>query len=368
MGDNGVTQESYALGVDPQPLHSPALEARDSGNATLIDLVLGVIVACVLAVYALFKALAIGDACHRASGIGTAFVIFAPSFAWLVILILPVFRGQTVGKALCGFAVTHANGAPARWDVARSTPFLLPLLMAGVAISAVTWFSITPVICAAAVVLLVLTGSFNRRVMLLRSKRPTYLVRQQRHRLPLGVLQAGIGLIIIVAFTKAGDRDLVTCPPTLYILWTTVDAWTGHTTVVDYNATIVLDSRSGYLLSARDTHLAGTTPCGTSVSDAPASCLQATIKDLRTGYTFESGYETGVTMYQTRTGHVLRTLPGLFGTADLAIDETREHVFAAGEFGIWMLDARTGVVLHSVSPDDVVRALGHPIPTGSAEP
>lgn len=350
-GDREGTQETI----------TPANPKRNEVAASL-DIIVGFFVAFALTVFEILSALHIGHACHRASQIGTILVVYAPALAWLLILIVPIVRGQTLWQMILGITAT-SHGSLARLAVVKSLAFWLPIYVAGLAMAYIL-FCLTPLIAillvgttTIGVLLLILTSPLGERIGFLPIHRPL-IYRRSRRNLPVIVIQLLSAVVLTPLLTSIGQNALQICPPTFYVLSIAVQQHADRVVIVDVSVTAVLDGQTGKLLRAY------ATPPHASAS----SIDDSTIKDPAIGYTFESSYEGGVTIRETKTGRVLRSLPDLYGTSDLVLDKASGHVFAAGEFGLWMLDARTGNTLTSLSPDDVVRLLGHPIPTGTQEP
>ncbi len=308
------------------------------------DVILGLAVAAALFVYALINALAIGDNCHRASTVGTAAVIFAPAAAWLVVLTIPVLRGQTLGLALVGRAAVTQSGRPARLRVMGAFSFWGPVLMTLAVVSLIS-FSLTPaiVIGAVAVVLALVTGPLARRLGLAR--RPIRIVARKGGRRVIGVqLVAAMG--VVVGLTTLGNALLATCPPMLSTVGTpVVDTRTGNLYVTDaYAGLVIVSGRSGHIVRAGPlaAHQDG---AQVVVDERSGSVYAAVTLDDRAGQPVLGQ----VVRLDPATGRPLRRWSLGGAPNNIAVDERTGRVFVPDKAGtILVLDSRTGRTMRTL--------------------
>ncbi len=309
------------------------------------DVILGLVVAAALFIYALFYGLAIGDSCHRASTVGTATVIFAPAAAWLVVLTIPVVRGQTLGLVLMRRAAVTQRGRTARLRIIATFSFWGPVLMTLAVISLMS-FSLTPaaVIGAIAVVLALATGPLARRFGL-TTRQPIRIVARTGS-LRVISIQFVAAASVVAALTVLGNAWLATCPPMLSIVGApVVDTRTGNLYVTDaYAGLIMVSGRTGHIVRAGP--LAAHQDGVQVVVDQRSEAVYAAVTlDDRDGHPVLGQ----VVRLDPATGRPLRWWRLQGAPNNIAVAERAGRVFVPDKAGtILVLDSRTGRTMRTL--------------------
>ncbi len=89
------------------------------------------------------------------------------------------------------------------------------------------------------------------------------------------------------------------------------------------------------------------------------SSVQVIAVDTWAHHVFVAGYVPGGTLLDARTGRVLKPAQLSNGTTQLVVDEHAGRIVAAGDYGVGVLDSRTGVVVRTLTPDDIIRFVTH---------